>query len=58
MKIQILTSAILLILAGTAQASFTYHLPLQSFNSVRGTLPDGSIRFVKPGMVQVCHLLR
>lgn len=46
---QILTSAILLIIAGTTQASFTYHLPLQSFNSTSGALPDGSIRFVKQG---------
>ncbi|RTX96396.1 hypothetical protein EJ576_21970 [Pseudomonas sp. C 49-2] len=44
-----LTIAILTILAGTAQASYTYNLPLQSINSKSGALPEGSIRFVKAG---------
>lgn len=45
----LITLAILTILTGTAQASYTYNLPLQSINSKSGALPDGSIRFVQAG---------
>ncbi len=46
---KLLTFTLITIMASTTQASYTYHLPLQSINSVSGALPDGSVRFVKAG---------
>lgn len=46
---KLLTFTLLTIIAGTSQASYTYHLALQNTNSTSGALPEGSIRFVKAG---------
>ncbi|MCF5597554.1 hypothetical protein GIV63_31775, partial [Pseudomonas sp. PA-3-10C] len=45
----LLTIAILTIMAGTAQGSYTYILPMESTSSLNGALPDGSIRFINAG---------